>query len=84
MNVCFGHLVYRAVRDWAWLVAMCGLVAQPISAAETPQDDNQKSAAEIAAELANPNSALGSMNFNFDYVTYAGDLPAPVIRRRCG
>jgi len=44
------------------------------------QDDNQtksdgKSASEIAKELANPNTTLGSLNFNFDYINYQGDLP---------
>ncbi len=44
------------------------------------QDDDQtkgveKSASEIAAELAHPNTTLGSMNFNFDYINYQGDLP---------
>jgi hypothetical protein len=34
-----------------------------------------KSASEIAAELANPNTVLGTMNFNFDYMHYQGDLP---------
>lgn len=32
------------------------------------------SAAEIAAELANPNSAMGTMNTFFDYTTFDGDL----------
>jgi len=32
-------------------------------------------AEEIAAELANPNTALGTLNTNFDYITYDGDLP---------
>lgn len=44
------------------------------------QDDNQskgdeRSASDIAAELANPNTTLGSLNFNFDYINYQGDLP---------
>ena len=44
------------------------------------QEDNQtkgdeKSASEIAADLANPNTTLGTMNFNFDYVHYQGNLP---------
>jgi hypothetical protein len=30
---------------------------------------------EIAAELANPNTVLGSLNLNFDYITYKGSLP---------
>ena len=33
------------------------------------------SASDIAAELSNPNSALGTMNFQIDYQTYQGDLP---------
>jgi hypothetical protein len=33
------------------------------------------SAEEIAAQLANPNSTLGTMNVTFDYVAYDGDLP---------
>lgn len=33
------------------------------------------SADDIAAELSNPNTALGTMNFNIDYLTYQGDLP---------
>lgn len=33
------------------------------------------SAAEIAAELSNPNTNLGSMNTNFEYITFDGDLP---------
>ena len=39
------------------------------------QDKAGKSAAEIAAELANPNTNLGTLNFNFDYVNFKGDLP---------
>ena len=35
----------------------------------------EESAAEIAAELANPNTVLGTLNFNLDYVRYEGDLP---------
>jgi len=33
------------------------------------------SADEVARQLADPNSVLGSMNFNLDYFTYKGDLP---------
>lgn len=33
------------------------------------------SSSEIAAELANPNSALASMTFKNQFKTYAGDLP---------
>jgi len=33
------------------------------------------SAAEIAAELSNPNTVLGTLNTNFDYTRFDGDLP---------
>lgn len=33
------------------------------------------SAAEVAAELANPNTTLGTMNFFIDYTAFQGDLP---------
>lgn len=33
------------------------------------------SASEIAAALSNPNSTLGSMNLQFDYIAYQGDIP---------
>ena len=33
------------------------------------------SASEIAAELSNPNSTLGTMSVQFDYVAFDGDLP---------
>jgi len=33
------------------------------------------SAADIAAELSNPNTTLGTMNFFFDYVAFDGDIP---------
>ena len=43
--------------------------------ASKAQEDNQtkgdeKSASEIAKELAHPNTTLGTMNFNFDYINY--------------
>jgi len=33
------------------------------------------SAAEIAAELSNPNTAMGTLNTNFDFIAFDGDLP---------
>jgi hypothetical protein len=33
------------------------------------------SAAEVAAALSNPNTNMGSMNFQFDYIAYDGDIP---------
>ncbi len=32
-------------------------------------------AAEIAAELSNPNTPMGTLNTNFDFINYDGDLP---------
>ena len=49
--------------------------------ASVPLSDAQEgglagpSASEIAAELSNPNSTLGTMNFQIDYQTYQGNLP---------
>ncbi|WP_290589522.1 MULTISPECIES: hypothetical protein [unclassified Ketobacter] len=39
------------------------------------QEASPKTAEEIAAELANPNTVLGTMNFNLDYISFDGDLP---------
>jgi hypothetical protein len=60
------------------IVMIClGLVAFMANAQEVDQtkDDLPKSASEIAKELANPNTVLGTLNFNFDYINYQGDLP---------
>lgn len=35
----------------------------------------ERSADEIARELANPNTVLGSLSFNLDSIAYKGDLP---------
>ena len=32
-------------------------------------------AAEVAAALSDPNTNMGSMNFQFDYISYGGDIP---------
>lgn len=39
------------------------------------------SAEDIANELANPNTSLGTMNFNFDYIKFKGDLPGSSSQR---
>jgi hypothetical protein len=60
------------------IVMIClGLVAFMANAQEVDQtkDDLPKSASEIAKELAKPNTVLGTLNFNFDYINYQGDLP---------
>ena len=50
-------------------------------AAKAAKEDSQaeegqaNSVDEIAKELANPNTVLGTLNFNLDYKTFKGDLP---------
>jgi hypothetical protein len=44
----------------------------------TPDDEGglgSPTAAEIAAELSDPNSAMGTMGVNFDFIFFDGDLP---------
>jgi hypothetical protein len=45
--------------------------------AETVKDSvkTKDNAADIAKELANPNTVRGTLNFNFDYMHYNGTLP---------
>jgi len=46
---------------------------------DTPPDNEgglgSPSAAEVAAALSDPNTNMGSMNFQFDYISYDGDIP---------
>ena len=42
---------------------------------DQPVLEVQLSNAEIARELSNPNTTLGSLNFPIDYVSYKGDAP---------
>ncbi len=42
--------------------------------------EEQMSAEEVAKELANPNTTLGTLNFPIDYVSYKGDLPGAKSR----
>ncbi|MGB5281589.1 MAG: hypothetical protein WBM38_08235 [Arenicellales bacterium] len=48
-------------------------------ARETPPDNEggfgSPSAAEVAAALSDPNTNMGSMNFQFDYISYDGNIP---------
>lgn len=37
--------------------------------------EKERSAEEIAKELANPNTPLASLNFKFQHRTFDGDLP---------
>ena len=44
------------------------------TAEKSTDTPNSKSADEIAAELSNPNTNLGTLNFFFDQVEYKGNL----------
>lgn len=57
------------VTDSSAVVEASPKDVEPKGGAATP------SAEEIAAELSNPNTPLGTLNTNFDYITYDGDLP---------
>ena len=51
-------------------------VTSDIEAEESWAEDGVAlSADDIARELSNPNTVLGSLNFNLDYKTFKGDLP---------
>jgi hypothetical protein len=55
-----------------------GTESRIISRETTPDDDGglgSPSAQDIANELANPNTTLGTMNMQFDYIAFDGDLP---------
>ena len=50
-----------------------------VATGELPDDGEgglaRPSAEDIAAELSNPNTTMGTMNFQIDQITYDGDLP---------
>jgi hypothetical protein len=52
---------------------LAGLVIALAGTALSAQE--QQSNEELARELANPNTTLGTLNVNFDYTSYKGDLP---------
>ena len=43
--------------------------------AQDNSTQSQRSASDVAQELANPNTSLGFLAFPLDFVTYKGDLP---------
>ena len=51
------------------------LMAVRTSKAAARPSSHPRSAAEVAHELANPNTTLGYLSFPIDYVMYKGDLP---------
>jgi len=61
----------------ALVAFLCGVMTLAVhsSALSQTQPDEGRSAAEVAAELANPNTSLGVLGFPIDLVGYGGDLP---------
>lgn len=58
------------------LLLLFSVVTMSMSAQDDkPGSHDGRSAEELAMELANPNTTLGTMNFNFDYINYQGDFP---------
>ena len=51
-----------------------GIIALVLGLAASPSF-GQQSAEDIARELANPNTSLGFLAFQLDYIAYDGDLP---------
>ena len=71
---------YRArnVETGEWVVfATKGAEGGVMTRETTPDDEGglgSPSAAEIAVALSDPNTSLGTMNFQFDYISYQGDI----------
>lgn len=64
-NVSSGEFTHFRVTD----------AKQASGTASHPGGLATPSAEEIAAELSNPNTAMGTLNFNIDYTSFEGDLP---------
>ena len=69
INVKTGQLTHFELKEGGDKAATVALADAQEGGLASP------SASDIAAELSNPNSALGTMNFNIDYLAYQGDLP---------
>jgi len=63
----------RAV--WLTVLPLLILVGIDVQQSGAEEAHKAKSAEEVAHELANPNTSLGFLAFQFDYINYDGDLP---------
>jgi len=65
------------MRKFAIMSGVITLALAPLGAqaADQPVLESEPSLDEIAKELANPNTTLGTLNVPIDYVSYKGDLP---------
>ena len=59
-------------------------IAVSASLSYAQEVDHTSDAAAIAKELANPNTTLGSLNFQGDYMQFRGDLPDAGQQHRYG
>lgn len=80
MNITHNPCAVRLLFISGLLFSMSGWAqSQPVLEkayqTEVILEEVYLSPAEIAAQLADPNTILGTLNFNLDYVSYAGDLP---------
>ncbi|SMP19227.1 hypothetical protein SAMN06265375_1031, partial [Muriicola jejuensis] len=65
----------KILKIQKYLLLFMMLFSALINAQEAQEPQAQPSADELAKELANPNNTRGTLNFNFDYVHYQGELP---------
>jgi hypothetical protein len=63
----------HAKSSFNHLIIIC--VLSTLSVTALAQEEQAPSADDIAKALADPNSVLGTLNFNLDYITFKGDLP---------
>jgi hypothetical protein len=68
-------MTYDKFRWSSALVLALSVTVSCYAVAQDAPDSTKMSSAEIARELANPNTSLGSMAFLTDYISYTGDLP---------
>ncbi len=64
-----------ALRKCPYPALALGLLVAPLAWPQDAPDHTKMSSAEVARELANPNTSLGFMAIPIDYVSYKGDLP---------
>jgi hypothetical protein len=72
----------QRIPTWSfamWMVAaiLAATTTSPFAAepAAASSERQEKSAEEVARELANPNNSLASLTFKNQYRLYTGDLP---------
>jgi len=65
----------KPISKLAGLLALCAVTNVFAQDAATEGEGTQKSAEEIAAELANPNTPMATLNLKLQYRTFEGTLP---------